>query len=666
MSTNATRCVLYSLALMLKMQCLGIKYEVMSGLDTSLVIVEVKNAVKLCNSYTLFVVCLFMTIQHSNKINRSGRFIMDLSQVLWKKLARSTRCNMILSSLVLLSACTTLPTETPIPAQQDVAIQAESEPHKNEVPVETIPLTAELTYLILTAEVASQRGDLISAAELYNRAAGLVDSAKLASRATQMANSTRDQKRIDRALNRWVEVDPTDADIYMLKAPFLMLQGKYNEVAPAVNTALTLAPEQLATYLARLTDNLSKIVKAEPALNIMKQLDVFQQKNPHALYQYSRLAAYFQQYDEALPTINAVLDYESDFEEALILKAKILQRLKRGDEALNTLKSAAHKKSTSRSLRFTYAQLLGENNQIEKSRQFFEQLYAEKDNEPAVVFALGVIALEGKQGQKAKTYFNRLLDLGDPGQQAAYFLGLAEKRNNNVEQALIWFSSVPNNNSRFQDAQTHYVTLLADNGAMAKARQHLANIRTANPKLAVQYYLFESSFLRERNQDQAAFSLLDKAITEHPEDIDLLYGRAMVAESMDRLDILERDLRTILTIEPDNAQTLNALGYTLTDRTDRHQEALSLINEALAIAPEDPFYLDSLGWVYYRLGQLDKAEQVLKQAVAIQDDPEFLAHLGEVLWQQGQEDEAKKVWQQGLKHDADNTLLLKTMQGFGL
>ena len=86
----------------------------------------------------------------------------------------------------------------------------------------------------------------------------------------------------------------------------------------------------------------------------------------------------------------------------------------------------------------------------------------------------------------------------------------------------------------------------------------------------------------------------------------------------------------------------------------------------MAIAPEDPFYLDSLGWVYYRLGQLDKAEQVLKQAVAIQDDPEFLAHLGEVLWQQGQEDEAKKVWQQGLKHDADNTLLLKTMQGFGL
>jgi tetratricopeptide (TPR) repeat protein len=626
------------------------------------VIVEVENAVKLCNSYTLFIVCLFMTMQYSNKINRSGRFIMDLSQLLWLKLSRSTRRSLILSSVVLVSACTSLPVDTIIPAQQDVAIQAEPEPS----PAETIPLTAELTYLILTAEVASQRGDPIGAAELYNRAAGLIASPKLASRSTQIANLTRDQKRINRALDRWVEVDPTDADIYLLKAPFLMLQGKYDDIAPAVNTALTLAPEQLATYLARLTDNLSKIVKAEPALKVMKQLDVFQQQNPHALYQYSRLAAYYQKYDEALPTINAVLDYESDFEQALILKAKILQRLERGDEALDTLKRPAQKKSASRSLRFTYAQLLGENNQIEKSRQFFEKLYAESDDEPDVAFALGVIALEQKQGQKAKLYFNRLLDLGDPGQQAAYFLGATEKLNGNVEQALVWFSSVPNNNPRFQAAQTHYVTLLADNGAMAKARQHLENIRTANPKLAVQYYLFESSFLQERSQEQAAITLLNKAIIEHPSNIDLLYGRAMLAEAIDRLDILEQDLRTILTIEPDNAQTLNALGYTLTDRTDRHQEALALINKALAIAPDDPFYLDSLGWVYYRLGQLDKAEQVLKQAIAIQDDPEFLAHLGEVLWQQGQQHEAKKIWQQGLKHDAENKLLLKTMEHFGL
>ena len=589
---------------------------------------------------------------------------MDLSQVLWKKLSPSGVCGIIFGLIILLSACTTLPTERLPTTQQVLAV--ETKPDKTEAALKTVPLTAELTYLILTAEVASQRGDLISAAELYKRAAGLVESPKLASRSTQMANFTRDQKRIDLALNRWAEVDPTDSDIYMLKTPFLMMQGKHDEIAPVVNTALAIDPEKLATYLVRLTDNLSKIVKADPALMIMKQLDVFQQGNPHALYHYSRLAVYYQRYNKALPTINAVLDYEPDFQEALILKATILQRLKRIDEALDILKDAAHQKSASRSLRFSYAQLLGENNQIKKSRQLFEQLDAEESNKPDVIFALGVIAIEEKQGHKAKNYFKRLQDLGDPGMQSAYFLGIAEKLNNNVEQALVWFSSVPNSSPRFQKAQTQYVSLLADNGALAKARQHLANIRIANPKLAIDYYLFEAILLQERNQNQPAFILLDKAILEHPENIDLLYTHAMLAESINRLDILEKDLRSILAIDPDNSQTLNALGYSLTDLTDRHQEALVLIKKALIISPSDPFYLDSLGWVYYRLGQLDKAEQVLKQAVAIREEPEFLAHLGEVLWQQDQKDEAKKVWLRGLKQDGANKLILKTMHHFGL
>ena len=589
---------------------------------------------------------------------------MDLSQVLWKKLSPSGVCGIIFGLIILLSACTTLPTERLPTTQQVLAV--ETKPDKTEAALKTVPLTAELTYLILTAEVASQRGDLISAAELYKRAAGLVESPKLASRSTQMANFTRDQKRIDLALNRWAEVDPTDSDIYMLKTPFLMMQGKHDEIAPVVNTALAIDPEKLATYLVRLTDNLSKIVKADPALMIMKQLDVFQQGNPHALYHYSRLAVYYQRYNKALPTINAVLDYEPDFQEALILKATILQRLKRIDEALNILKDAAHQKSASRTLRFSYAQLLGENNQIKKSRQLFEQLDAEESNKPDVIFALGVIAIEEKQGHKAKNYFKRLQDLGDPGMQSAYFLGIAEKLNNNVEQALVWFSSVPNSSLHFQKAQTQYVSLLADNGALAKARQHLANIRIANPKLAIDYYLFEAILLQERNQNQPAFILLDKAILEHPENIDLLYTHAMLAESINRLDILEKDLRSILAIAPNNSQTLNALGYTLTDLTDRHQEALVLIKKALIISPNDPFYLDSLGWVYYRLGQLDKAEQVLKQAVAIREEPEFLAHLGEVLWQQDQKNEAKKVWLRGLKQDSANELILKTMQHFGL
>jgi tetratricopeptide (TPR) repeat protein len=139
----------------------------------------------------------------------------------------------------------------------------------------------------------------------------------------------------------------------------------------------------------------------------------------------------------------------------------------------------------------------------------------------------------------------------------------------------------------------------------------------------------------------------------------------MVAESLDKLDVLESDLRWILDKDPNNAQALNALGYTLTDRTDRHQEALVMIQKALEIKPGDPFYLDSLGWAYYRLGELDKAERYLREAIAAQPDVEFIAHLGEVLWEKGQHDEAKKVWQQGLQHAPENPLLKETMSRYG-
>ncbi|MDO7667906.1 MAG: hypothetical protein MUQ39_05895 [Pseudomonadota bacterium] len=146
----------------------------------------------------------------------------------------------------------------------------------------------------------------------------------------------------------------------------------------------------------------------------------------------------------------------------------------------------------------------------------------------------------------------------------------------------------------------------------------------------------------------------------------MLYGRAMVAEPLNYLSVLEEDLRAILEKEPNNSHALNALGYTLTDRTDRHQEALVLISKAVELSPNDAFYLDSLAWAHYHLGDLVQAELLIKQAVAIQADPEFLAHLGEILWQQGKYLEAKKAWNDGLKKDATNKLILNTMSRFGL
>jgi tetratricopeptide (TPR) repeat protein len=542
------------------------------------------------------------------------------------------------------------------------ADQAESA----QTPENTLPFTPELMYYVLSAEVAGQRGELGLAVDLYNRASEMVDSPKLASRSAQVATLSRDKQRINRALERWAEVSPDDADVYLMRAPFLILKNDYDGAVKAINKALALAPEKKAPFLAHVSENLVEVAKQEQALNTIQRLDLYQQNDPAARFAYARLTFFYKQYDETLAKLEPLLKADPHNEEYLVLKADTLQRLGRSDEALKLISRAASRDAASEDLRFTYGKLLGENGQSDKAREIFESIQADNPDNRDVLFALGLLALEDKDGKLAKSYFSELLKVGDPSYQSAYFMGLAEEMNGNIDSALVWFASVPAHSGRFDQAQNNYIQLLVQRGELQKARAHLEKLRQELPQNALQYYMFEASLLREQGKGEAAFELLSDAIKEYPNNQDLRYSRAMIAESIDKLDVLESDLRWILDKDPNNAQALNALGYTLTDRTNRHQEALEMITKALEIRPGDPFYLDSLGWVYYRLGNLDKAEKYLREATQAQPDAEFIAHLGEVLWERGKQREAKQIWQKGLAQDAKNTLLIETMRRYGL
>ncbi|PHS22392.1 MAG: hypothetical protein COA83_11805 [Methylophaga sp.] len=540
-------------------------------------------------------------------------------------------------------------------------VQAELEAQPD---VEPLPLTAELIYYLTVAEIAGQRGQMGTAVDLYYKASTVSESSSLASRSAEIALFSRDQKRIDRALKRWAEVDPDDAEIYITHAPFLILQNDFDGVVTAVNTALKLSPDKSREFLSRISGNLIELASVDQAMRVIEQLDIYKENDAEALFAYSRLATFAKRYDAALSTVDQVLKQQPNREDALVLKAEILQSMGEGDKAIAVLKRAADQDGASVSVRFSYAKLLGQNDKIDQSRAVFQQLHDEQAENEEVIFALGLLAMEERDGKVAKKYFNKLVILGDRGQQASYFMGLAEELNEDIDAALIWYLSVPADSQRFNSAQTRYINLLADNGDLDKARLHLKLLRKEQPQRTIQYYLFEAQFLIERDQKQAAFDLYTEALKENVGNVDLLHGRAMVAEPLNRLDVLEKDLKEILAKDPNNHQALNALGYTLTDRTDRHQEALVMIKKAVELKPNDPFYLDSLGWVYYRLGDLEKAVNYLRQAVVIRPDIELLAHLGEVLWVQGKHDEAKQVWQRAIQKDASNKLLNDTLRRF--
>jgi tetratricopeptide (TPR) repeat protein len=608
------------------------------------------------------------SVRHSIKIKRSGRFNMESTQSFLNQAGKLLKRVGLLGMPLLLLACATSPAQQAEPSSsepiEEKAAQqaAETEPDKQEVA--TLPFTPELMYYILTAEVAGQRGEIGAAVDLYHRASELVDSAKLASRSAQVATVSRDKQRISRALDRWIEVDPDEADVYIMRVPFLLLEEDFDAVVKSVNQAISLAPEKTSQFLARVSENLTESTSQQQALSIIQQLDVYQNNEAEARFAYARLAAFYKQYDDALAQLTPLLKADPHNESYLVLKADILQRTNQAEQGIKLIAKAARRDDASDELRFTYGKLLGDSGQSEKAREVFEALHAEKPQNRDVLFALGLLALEDEDGKQAKSFFSQLLKLGDPSQQASYFMGLAEQMSGNIDAALVWFASVPVNSNRFDMAQNSYVNILVERGQLDKAREHLAAMRKELPQQALQYYMFEASLLREQGQSQVAFDLISGAIKQYPLSEELRYSRAMIAESINKLDVLESDLRWILEKDPDNAQALNALGYTLTDRTDRHQEALTMIQRALELKPGDPFYLDSLGWVYYRLGDLEKAEKFLREALEVQPDTEFSAHLGEVLWERGKKDEAMQVWQKALEQDADNSLLLDTMRRY--
>ena len=205
---------------------------------------------------------------------------------------------------------------------------------------------------------------------------------------------------------------------------------------------------------------------------------------------------------------------------------------------------------------------------------------------------------------------------------------------------------------------------MAKAGNLDAARKRLHNIEATSATVKLRLYLAEGDLLRSTNHDQKAFELYSDALLKMPGNSQLLYARALTAEKLEHLDVALQDLKTIVKHEPNNVQALNALGYTLADRTKRYKEALKYIEAAYKLNSTDPAIIDSLGWVYYRMGNHEKALQYLQQAFALLKDPEIGAHLGEVLWVMGKQQQARKVWDEALQTQPQHKALRDVIKRF--
>lgn len=530
----------------------------------------------------------------------------------------------------------------------------------------SVELTGDLLYRIMLAEIAGQRGELNVALETYLELARSTRDPKVAERATRIAVYARDVEAATEAAGIWAELDPASADAHQVLAVMALRGGDQEEALRHLEVVIDNASGSLDETLLMIANLLGREKDQAQVLALMERLVQSRQDSPEALYALAHVAARMDQLDRAADVLERALKLAPDDRDLLLSYVSVLQRQNRTDAAVaqmeRALKAPDLDKQDSYNLRMAYARLLADARRFDDAKAQFRLLAEAEPDDVEVHFALGLLELQANRLEDAEPHFRKLVNTEDRGDDGSYYLGRIAEERGDFERANVWYLGVKGGDNYF-DAQVRLGLILAKQDRLAEARTHLHSVRTRNATERALLVQAEGELLAERRMYDEAMLVYDQAL-QGGFNSDVLYARAMLAEKMDRLDILERDLRQILERDPDNAQALNALGYTLADRTDRYQEAHEFIQRALDISPSDFYILDSMGWVLYRMGRLDEAEQYLRKALVLRPDPEVAAHLGEVLWVKGDRHGADEVWNTALRQAPGDDKLLDVIRRF--
>ena len=555
-------------------------------------------------------------------------------------------------------------------APSGTAQTRKAEEPERRAPAKAGELTAELMYRLLVGDIALQRGEPALAARAYYDVARETRDPKFARRATEIALAARQRTLALDSATLWVELDPT-AD--RAKQVVAGLKGGSDVRGADLKADLERALAEAATAGPRLGEaflELNRALASEPdKAATLKLVQALAQPYPNnaeaqfavALAAYNTGLADFESSTIALQAIDRALKQKPDWEQAILLKVEILSKQsmdRAGDYLVEILKSNPDAKYINSAL----VQVRIQQKRYGDAAAILQRLAEQDPGNHEYEFGMAMLAMQTKDWAKAERLLEGLnrVGYGDDGVVESYLAQVAEETGR-YELALERFKAVPDG-ERGWYAKLRAAAMLGKLGRLDEARTYLDDLPAVTRDQKIQVQQVAAQLLRDAGNNKGAYEILDSALGQYPDEPDLLYDLAMVAEKLDRIDVLEAKLTRLVELKPTNAQALNALGYTLVDRTPRVSEGLALIQRALAMSPDDPFILDSVGWAQYRLGHLDEAEKYLRQAMEQRPDPEIAAHLGEVLWAKGERKLAQDLWQSQLKNAPDNPVLLETVR----
>ncbi|WP_254439413.1 tetratricopeptide repeat protein [Pandoraea iniqua] len=557
-------------------------------------------------------------------------------------------------------------------ANADADADSEDVPPNADVPKEKLPnvaLSSEIVFEVTAAELSLQQGNLAPAFNTYVSLANRTKDPRMARRAVEIALGARQLGDALVAARLWHQLDPTWRPATQLLASLEVGTGHLAEAEPLLTDELNKVPEaRRGQAILELQQMIARSPERATGIESLKRMLANDQQRPEAQLALARSQLDAGDTAGARKSLETALKLKPDYEAAALLYGQMGPEERAS--AIAGLKTFLDRNPDAKEARFAYAKLLLADNQLDTAQKQFETLEKRYPHELSTLMALALLNLHAKHPGAAEQYLQKYATEAEQqntdGAQAYVYLAQIAQDRKDYPAADKWLSKIREDSNAYLPAQIGRAQLLADQGKVEEGRALLHGIKSSDPREQLALKRAESDLLVKAKRYDDAEKLLAVEVKDHPDDPDLLYQYGMVAELNKHYDVMEKAMRRVMTAQPDNAQAYNALGYSLTERNTRLPEALKLLQKASSLAPDDPYIMDSLAWVKYRLGDKTQALELLRRAYGIQAQAEIGAHLGEVLWESGQQDEARKTWREALKVDSDDDTLRSTMKRYNV
>jgi tetratricopeptide (TPR) repeat protein len=513
----------------------------------------------------------------------------------------------------------------------------------------------------MTAEIAGQRGQYNVALEGYLQAARRVKDSQIAERAAKIALYLKDTERTKEAVSLWLEQDPENLVARKIAALSAVRADDKDLAVQNLNYILAHDPAGFEATLMELVKVLGKEGKGNFLLEVFDELGDANPSVATIFFAKAFLAMHLKKNELAHINIEKALEIQPGWTKAQLLQVQLAVLDKNLDKAKEILLKALEKDPSSKQFNTMLAKLYIQTAEYEKAAEVYEKLVEHDPNNTEARFSLALVYLQLEEDDEARNLFEKLVEHPRWQAQASLYMGRIEAKQKHIDDALVWFDRITSG-PLVLEAGISAVSLLMNEERYDEAEDRLIRLREKFPNQELRLVLLQAELFNKQKQFQKAFDLLTTALLEHPNQKDLLYTRALIAERLNMLDVVESDLKFILEKYPNDANALNALGYTLVDRTDRYDEAAVYLEKAIKIQPDEPVIQDSYGWLMYKLGKPEKALEYLTRAYEKFKGEEIVAHLIEVYWTLGEKQKAKDLFENAIEKSPDNEYLLEVYQ----